>query len=110
MLPSGRSLLEEALLDRLPYPFLDQSLGRVRYACAVGSELGQLVQVLPSCEGKCYRSAVRVGHAQSSLHGIALNESLFRLGKESKSIHGLLKATGGKITNKKEGRPSWAAQ
>jgi len=63
-LPGSRSLLEEAILDRLPYPFLDQSLGRVRYACAVGSELGQLVQVLPGCQGKCYRSAVGVGHAQ----------------------------------------------
>src|SRR4029077_18858770 len=63
-LPGSRSLLEEAILDRLPYPFLDQSLGRVRYASAVGSELGQLVQILPGCQGKCYRSAVRVGHNQ----------------------------------------------
>ena len=67
-LPGSRSLLEEAILDRLPYPFLDQSLGRVRYASAVGSELGQLVQVLPGCQGKCYRSPVGVGHAQS-YHG-----------------------------------------
>jgi len=63
-LPGSRSLLEEAVLDRLPYPFLDQSLGRVRYASAMSSELGQLVQVLPGCQGKCYRSAVGVGHAQ----------------------------------------------
>ena len=52
-LPSSRSLLEEAILDRLPYPFLDQSLGDVRYASAMRSELGQLVQVLPGCHGKC---------------------------------------------------------
>ena len=67
-LAGSRSLVEEAILDRLPYPFLDQSLCRVRYASAVGAELGQLVQILPGCQGKCYRSAVGVGHPLS-YHG-----------------------------------------
>ena len=54
--------MEEAILDRLPYPFLDQSLGYVWYASAVSSELGQLLQILPSCYSKGYRSALSVGH------------------------------------------------
>jgi hypothetical protein len=64
-LPGSGPLLEEAILDRLPYPFLDQSLGHIRYASAVGSELGQLVQVPPGCQGKCNRSAIGIGHGRS---------------------------------------------
>ena len=53
-------LLQKAVLDRLPYPILYQSLGHVRDASPVSSELGQLVQILPSCHSKGHRSAVRI--------------------------------------------------
>ncbi len=41
-------MLQEAILDRLPYPLLNQRLRDVGYASAVSSELGQAVQVLPT--------------------------------------------------------------
>jgi len=55
-------LLQKAVLDRLPYPILYQSLGHVRDASPVSSELGQLVQIVPGCHSESYGSAVSIGH------------------------------------------------
>jgi hypothetical protein len=62
MLLRQQAFALENILDRLPDPLLDQRFRHVRYACAVSPELGQLVQIVPGCDGKGYRSAVGVSH------------------------------------------------
>src|SRR5262249_43697728 len=62
---AGWNLLQKAILDRLSYPIFDQSLGDIRHASAVSSELGKPVQILPGRHCKRYRFAFGIGHTKT---------------------------------------------